>query len=253
MVVTFVYEHLYPHLWQDGLYQALRILNTTFDIKYCNLAKDKLEPEGIILGWGAFGSRVDKEIVNLPYKKALLIGGNAVPPHDGYDMYFYETEWYRDTLGKRPKTHAFGVNTTIYRPKDIPKMYDYLSVGSFSYWKRHINILKFKGNKAVIGEIQKHNLDESMDIVFDLVSQGVMVSDMVDPYLLANYYNMAENVYIGANVIGGGERAVLEARACKTNVIVEDDNPKLMNLLNCEVYDEYYYARAIEKGIRLIT
>ena len=65
-------------------------------------------------------------------------------------------------------------------------------------------------------------------------------------------YNLSKNVYIPANIIGGGERAVLEARACNIPVEVEDDNPKLKELLYSPILDHHYYARQIEKGIHAV-
>ena len=61
---------------------------------------------------------------------------------------------------------------------------------------------------------------------------------------------MAETIYIPASTIGGGERAVLEARACERNVEVEPDNPKLQELLTCTVYEEKYYASQLKRGIK---
>jgi len=62
-------------------------------------------------------------------------------------------------------------------------------------------------------------------------------------------YNRAKIVYIPANIIGGGERAVLEARACGCKVEVEPDNPKLQELLNCPLWDTNYYTDQLVKGI----
>jgi hypothetical protein len=44
-----------------------------------------------------------------PHPKALCIGGNAVPPHanvtEVYNLLFFETEWYRDTISFHPLIH----------------------------------------------------------------------------------------------------------------------------------------------------
>lgn len=55
----------------------------------------------------------------------LCIGGNAQPPHKNiakvYDILFYETEWYRDTIKHHPNIRqAFGINTNIFYPKPQP-------------------------------------------------------------------------------------------------------------------------------------
>ena len=253
MVITFVYEHNFH--WEDGLYEALRLLSKYHHIKFINLAKEEyVKDDNITLGWGALGSRVDKTIRNLDNKKGLLIGGMSQGDLSCYDVVFYETEWHGQFINHKNKIHAFGVNTRIYKEMILPKIYDYITVGSFSDWKRQKLLLKKNGKKIAIGEVQKHNLDESIDIVFDLVVGGVTVSDMLPPQNLAQFYNMSEVCYIPSTVFGGGERAVLEARACGIEVEVEKDNPKLMSLLKCQLYDEEYYMFKLLQGIStLIT
>lgn len=218
-----------------------------------------------ILGWGAFGGPVDKYIstepVSLdwdgpePPKTGLCVAGNAsaIPTSNMYDVIFYETDWVKDNYlypvqGK--KVHAFGVNTDIYNPwKEAPMIWDFLSVGAFAYWKRQHMILAKNGTKMVVGEIQHENWQESFDIISDLLLGGVGISDMVYPTKLRNLYNCAGVIYIPADVMGGGERAVLEARACSRPVEVENDNPKLQELLHCPVFDHHYYADQLKKGI----
>lgn len=212
-----------------------------------------------ILGWGAFNSRADlfiqqiKEQPDTKCKLGLCIAGNAFPPKkmDIYDVLFYETEWYLPQIVKHPNVyHAFGVNTTIFQPiEDAVPVWDWLSVGSFSLWKRHELIALKGGNKFVIGEIQKDNPEESYAIAFYLLSRGVGVSDMVDAQTLNRLYNSVENVYIPANLMGGGERAVLEARACHRPVEVRSDNPKLLELLGTPIWDQHYYFNQLKTGI----
>lgn len=88
-----------------------------------------------------------------------------------------------------------------------------------------------------------------MDIIMDLLMAGVAVSDMVPAEVLAKMYQMSGCVYIPAEEIGGGERSVLEARACERPVEVESDNTKLQELLTCPIWDEKYYAYQLKQGI----
>ena len=60
----------------------------------------------------------------------------------------------------------------------------------------------------------------------------------------------SKNVYIPASIQGGGERAVLEARACNIKVTIEDDNPKLKELLTSQIYDHHYYSDQLNYGIK---
>ena len=105
------------------------------------------------------------------------------------------------------------------------------------------------GTKLVVGEIQKDNWQESFDIISDLLLAGVGISDMLYPTKLRNIYNCSETVYVPADINGGGERCVLEARACGRPVDVEEDNLKLKELVDGPIFDQHYYAKELKKGI----
>lgn len=260
MKILFVYHHVYPKLWKDGLWRALQELeNVTFHNLHerYDLFGDDISNYDFVLGWGAWGSPADEWIKNnvqgkYKAKTGLCIGGNSQPPvrEEAYDVLFYETDWYEDKIDHHPNiVHAFGVNTDIYKPLEDCKIWDVVSVGAFAAWKRQHLLLEKEGVKLVIGEIQKDNPRESLAILSELLINNVMVSDMVKPETLALIYNAARTVYIPADLNGGGERAVLEARACGVDVEVEDDNPKLKELLSSPVYDHKYYADQLKKGI----
>lgn len=212
-----------------------------------------------VLGWGGFHSTVDHFVRHMwlegtKIKKGLCIGGNAFPPEysDEYDVLFYETKWYRPEIKFHKNiVHAFGINTDIYFKVNIPYpiVWDYIGVGSFSNWKRWEKMIEKKGNRLVIGEFQEGNEKESLAITKDLIKGGVMVSGMINPMDLSNLLNYARKAYIPANTNGGGERAVLEARACGLEVEVEKDNSKLEELLTSPIYDQYYYSSQLKKGI----
>lgn len=263
--VLFVYDHKTPQLWRDGLWAALKILEGEFDIWMENLQEyHSMIVEGgwdFILGWGAINGPVDMELKKPVYrhtKRGLCLAGNVfLPITDDYDVYFYETEWARKWLisnspyiDSSKLVHAFGINSDIYTPwKEAPIIWDWLSVGAFAYWKRHERMLSKHGNKLVVGEIQKENKLESFDIISNLLLEGVAISDSVYPTKLRNIYNCSGKIYIPADINGGGERAVLEARSCDKEVIVEDDNPKLQELLTSPVWNHVYYADQLKKGI----
>lgn len=251
-------------IWEDGLQAALKKLEKEYDVTYLNLsdkdadkAMSKAFMHDFVLGWGAFNSPVDQWMVaakaNFPTRKyGLCIAGNAFPPEtmDRYDVLFYETEWYKPQIEEHPNTvHAFGVNTDIYFKQPSPPLWDWITVGSFSFWKRQEKLLNKQGMILAVGEIQMGNLDESMVIIGPLMVQGCMVSNMVHPTRLNELYNSSLNCYIPAEINGGGERAVLEARACGLKVEVEDDNPKLKELCYSDIWDHHYYAKQLQKGI----
>ncbi len=279
--LLFVFFHRYENIWRDGLWAALNFLRQDFDIQFHNLFNSSpiftnLDYD-FILGWGAFGSPADNfirklkdEVPNLKAKTGLCIAGTSLSENPGfYDVLFYETEWFKNYLEKSIEkkvyedgglithrenlnlVHAFGINTDIFNKwEEAPIIWDWLSVGSFSYWKRHERILTKSGTRLVVGEIQKDNWQESFDIISDLLLNGVGISDMLYPTKLRNIYNCSGTVYIPADTNGGGERAVLEARACGRPVEVENDNIKLLELLNGPLYDHNYYYSRLKEGIQ---
>lgn len=270
MKILFIYDHQYPQMWKDGLWAALNLLEKRgVEITKVNLFEKPdfvdLTPtnneQWFVLGWGAFNSKVD-QVLQAPnrflgMKKGLCIAGNSFPPigQDKYDVLFYETEWYLPQIQHHKNVfRAFGINSDIYQPiVDSVPIWDWTTVGAFALWKRQ-SLLKNKGGyRLAIGEIQKGNMQESIDIIGDLILDGVAISDMVDPEVLARIYNSSERIYIPADINGGGERAVLEARACGKQVVVEEDNPKLKELTTWtergRVPDHFWYADQLLKGI----
>ena len=261
--ILFLYSIENEDYFKDGLWAAIELLKKDFNITKHNLHNgpppDKIAHESdFLLGWGAFGSPADNYVKDHfrshpRYKKGLCIAGNAISPQniDAYDILFYETEWYAPQISSHKNIiHAFGVNTDIFKPNpDAPKLWDFLTVGAFATWKRQALICAKFGSRMAIGEIQKDNIGESVGIVGKLIISGCGVSDMVKPEVLVNFYNAARTVYIPADINGGGERAVLEARACGIPVEIEVDNFKLKELLTSSIWDQKYYAKQLKKGI----
>lgn len=255
----FIYDHEYPHLWKDGLWAAIQLLEKDFEVITYNLQTDQLpsnETFDMVLGWGGFESPVDKKVRSMEGKpRGLCIGGNAFPPIHGYqyDVLFYETDWYKQFVEDHPNARkAFGVNTKIYYPMKTDKIFDVISVGAFANWKRQYLLKKFSGHRFAIGQIQRNNPDESMSIIIPLLADGVIISDMVEPEQLAKFYNASHICYIPAELNGGGERAVLEARACGIRVDVELDNPKLQEMATCVLPTEVDYYKALKEGIKSV-
>lgn len=257
--LLFVFDHQFEDIWRDGLWAALELLKEDFELTKCNLnTSDKTsltnKEYDFVLAWGAFNSSVTNEqIESLPGKHGLCIGGNGFPPEriHKYDVLFHETKWYRPQIKFHKNiVHAFGVNTNIYKPNiNVVKIYDYLTVGAYALWKRQDHIIYKPGIKLAVGQIQRENEKEYLAIAGKLLANHVAVSDMVPPETLAMIYNASKNVFIPADINGGGERAVLEARACNVHVEIEDDNPKLKELIESPVYDHIYYYNQLKKGI----
>jgi len=253
MDITFVYESRHPIEVRDGLWAALEVLGRTHSIKRVNIATDNyLSGSEFVLGWGAFGSHVDIFCQKLPSRKGLCIGGNTCPPSGAlnYDVLFYETKWYRPQINFHPNIiHAFGYNADIYKNINVTRDIDYLGVGAYALWKRWDKMLNKKGNRRIIGEYQVGNPEESQEIWETLENGGVLCKTMQKPETLMFEYNRAKTVYLPANIYGGGERAVLEARACGCKVEVEPDNPKLQEVIEMPLWTHEDYAKRLEEGI----
>lgn len=258
--LLFVYDHKYPNRWMDGLWAALNVLEKDFEVSKRNLQEnfpDVAVGFDFILGWGGFNSSVDNFLQNAitgNAKKGLCIAGNAFPPTgaNNYDVLFYETKWYRPQISFHKNiVQAFGINSDIYNKPDLPFpiIFDYIGVGALADWKHWEKMEEKKGLRLVVGEYQEGNPEESGRIANHLLQNGVMVSPLVHPYDLANFYHWSRKCYIPADINGGGERAVWEARACGLEVEIEDANPKLNELLSNEVKDHHWYAEQLKKGI----
>jgi hypothetical protein len=252
--VLFIFRHEYESLWQDGLWRALQVLSFDYEITLHNLMNGNVAPYkyDFVLGWGAFGSAVDNYMQPMNLPKGLCIAGVAQPPKgsDNYNVLFYETEWYRPTIeSHRNIIHAFGINTDIYKPSNKRKFWDYVTVGAFASWKRQHLLIDKPGYKLAVGEIQKGNPVESFGIIAKLLGGNVMISDMLEPKKLAEIYCMSKTMYMPSDIFGGGERAILEARACGCEVEIEPDNPKLDELTRCPIWDHNYYAERLKEGI----
>lgn len=262
--ILFIYDHPNPTMWLDGLSRALDVLEEDFEITRFNFQEQKVGSSKFIkfeydfyLGWGAFGSLVDKMMQQWQVpKRGLCVAGNATKPEgaENYDVLFYETDWINDNyLPNHPhKVKAFGTNTDLYNTINIPTpiVWDYLGVGALARWKRWDKMLQKKGNRLVIGEYQNQNEAESLSITRTLVRNGVMVSNQINPLDLALLYHYARTIYIPADTNGGGERAILEAKASGCAVEVEPDNAKLQELVELEKVPSHLdYAKALKEGI----
>lgn len=257
MRIIFVYESNHPIKVEDGLSAALDSLDDSFDIIRINLAECSIpiDDDDFVLAWGAFGSGPDQFARRHINPKGLCIGG-INPPIDmfEYDVLFYETKWYREMIKFHPNIiHAFGVSRDVYKNLNLGRDIDYLGVGAFAKWKRWEKMLDKKGRRKVIGEYQKGNKEETDEIVSLLEKGGVECQDMIPAGELCREYNRAKTVYLPATIYGGGERAVLEARACGCKVEIEKDNPKLEELIYSPIYDVPYYTKALKKGINDIS
>lgn len=263
MKLLFVHEQKDLSWWQDGLARALKELEKEFKVDYFNphLETPPKKTYDFVFGIGSFSSVVAEFLKDVEGKKGLYVAGCSAPIPSWasrFDVIWYENDWvlknYLDELRRFSLDTqfilCFGVNTEIYRDLNLKREIDLLGVGALAYWKRWHEFIGRPGVKLIIGEYQKDNEVESNDIATALLRNGIGVMPVVSAQKLAYFYNLTQKVYVPASIIGGGERAVLEARACGCQIEIEPDNPKLEEYLNwTPLPDHKWCAERLKEGI----
>lgn len=179
----------------------------------------------------------------------LMISG-SVPPRAGdlrrFDVLFYETWWYQRFVAKHPRVfHAFGIDTdSMFAVDGSERDIDWLMVGRPADFKHPEELIQREGRRMLVGEV--HGADAAVD---RLRQAGVEVRDFVPYSELAELYRRTRTLLVAADLQGGGERAILEARSCGAEIIITRHNPKLNEVAHGPVYDQDYYARQLMSGI----
>lgn len=249
--------------WDDGFTQAIKLLSKSYNISWINL--DNSKPTAEYLNgfdfliikscWDWVVDKYVQSLKGLKIPKGIAISCSKMPKNLTslyyYDVLWYETSWYGQLLKHPRKFQAFGINTNIFYEQNLNKIYDVISIGALAKYKRHDYILNIKGDsKIVIGDI---HTSEAKLIKEFLNKNNVKIIDFTNQKELSQLINKSKLVYIPAEINGGGERAVLEARACNVEVKVENDNPKLKELLESKIWNEKDYYNNLLKGIKSIT
>eukprot|EP00948_MAST-09A_sp_MAST-9A-sp1_P000080 g80.t1 len=203
-------------------------------------------------------------VPNCATPKALLISGTARPPELAemmyYDLLVYETDWYEKFILSHPnRIQAFGIDTSVVKETTLPvyRDIDVLFVGTLTDYKRPLKLIDRQrelisrlGKVPHIIAIGSKSADDSESIVRTLEAAGITVMSEIPYPQLAKLYARAKELYIPSYHYGGGERAVLEARAMKVPFIhVEPDNEKLEQLRDGIFMDEGYYGKQLQKAV----
>lgn len=252
-------------LWHDGFTAGMDGVARMHDVRWLNLHPQepslaanlrRLADCDFLLVKSNWNWIVDKAVRehcrSSAVPKGLLISGVAPPPSVRkmlfYDVLFYQTHWYAPQLAAHPLTvHSFGIDTRVMWPDpQVTRDIDWLSVGQVVGYKRPERLLECSGRRVMVGDLS--SADPA--ILETLRAGGVEFVDFVDYETLATYYRRARQVLIPCTLRGGGERAVLEARACGAVVQVADDNPKLQELAGMPtVWDHRYYGEQLLAGM----
>ena len=249
--------------WHDGFVKAIKILNNdyNYNISIINLIDGKNidfgKYECIIIK----SNKLVDELLQGKYNnwlniwktkiKICCIGNSRWIPNkigiEMFDILMYETDWYYKFASLDRHKYAFkgfGVDTDIMKPIKIKKEFDCLFVGSVCGYKRPLKMLDIKGKKCIIGQLTDKKIVNRL-----MKNKEITVYDFASYEDLALFYNKSKLCYIPCKLQGGGERSLLEARACGIPVKIENDNPKLKELLNGKIYTSYDYASQINNAI----
>ncbi len=248
--------------WNDGFVNALNLMQSEFEIDWLNIETDDiskclLESYDFLLvksnwGWGP-DKFLRENYGDLNVKKGLAVAGVSIPPsfHEMmyYDVLWYETNWYKRVLLNHPNIyHGFGINKNALQPLERDIKYDYIMIGAFLAHKRMHLVEKLEGRILVIGE--EYDNEYSRSLVKRLETMpNVDIKPFVEYSKLNIYLAMARTLYIPATLNGGGERAILEARHCGLDILIEKDNCKLKEIKEAPIWDSMYYADQLIKGI----
>lgn len=229
MKISFVYkvDELY---WNDGLKKAIDVISERHDVKRHNGEYTNYFADWVLV-WGSLTSWQSQLAVQLPYKKAICIGGLPLnhPDIHKYDVVFVETEWHRKELKKIGinSTVAFGTNNDLFFNRNLERPIDRIYPAAFAKWKRHELFLQKEGLKLAVGEMQRVETE-----CYEMCQADPMciTLPMVTPEVLSHLYNQSKTVSITSDTWGGGERAILEGLACGCKIEIEPDNEKLLTL-----------------------
>lgn len=236
----------YGH-WNDGLFWAMKEIEKKHQVTY-HEPFEEIPEDAVVLFWEALCTRVSKDaeafekVMALPNKKYLLFAGGPIKKEwaEGFEHIFVESKINLDefqALGI-PCSTAFGVNTDMFKPMDLPKVWDGIHQATSASWKRQWLGAEAFGNKMlVVGRRQPEDpfpFDESARL-------GAMVMNEQPYEVIAEMLNQSHALIQTADFWGGGQRATLEAMACDIPVICMTDSPK-----NREYVEESGFGEVVE-------
>jgi len=251
--------------WSDGFVRAVSLLAPEIESEWCNLEdpdderhfRSKLRECDVLLtksNWGWIVDRYVRRNTLLSRTPRTIMVSGIAPPQPWwrtkfYDVIFYQTEWYRRFLpDDRLLVHAYGTNTSFLYPRNQPGDFewDWLCVGNIRAPKRPDMLLGKSGRRLAIGDLKQSD----PALIQRLRDDGVVVRDYVPLEQLRELYWSARRVYVPARLDGGGERQIMEAVACGAEVVIEQDNPKLAEVLaSTSKWTEQYFADQLRFGL----
>lgn len=248
--------------WHDGFTAAMSQIAREHEVAWLNVhpmlkqlpsAAEILDCDFLLVksnfGWIPDVAYVDaaKTATCLPRVGLMISGSNppATRDFDRFDVLYYETTWMRPFVQGHPRAlHAFGIDTDVMHPTGTERDVDWLMVGRPAVFKHPEVLTSRPGYRMLVGET--HGAEET---VRALRGAGVEVRDFMTYPELAQVYNRTKTLIMAADLHGGGERAILEARACGCAVDLVSENPKLRTVVEGPIHDHHYYASQLLRGM----
>lgn len=219
--------------WNDGLRAALRLIEQKHTVTYHEPDED-IRDVDVILFWeagityqSAEWGHAYRKVQQNPIKKALLFAGGSIKYEyfKGFDLVFVESRINEEELSAIgiPWMRAFGVNTDVFKPLNVPKTHTTVTHGTSASWKRQWLVCKAMREEALVfGQRQEHDT-RPFDECAECKSTVMGEASYEDTNKLLNSAHVSVNC---ADFWGGGQRATLEAMACDIPVVVMEDSPK---------------------------
>lgn len=219
--------------WNDGLRAAMRLIEQEHEVTYHEPDEDLPEVDWILFWEAACTYASDewghayKKVMNSPQKKALLFAGGPIKHEwvSGFDHVFVESQINKDEfdrIGIKNST-AFGVNTDIFVPLDIPKTHTTVTHGTCASWKRQNLVGEAMREEALVFGQPQATDPRMFDDCRGFGCTVLLEQTYEETNRLLNSAKVAVNC---ADYWGGGQRSTLEAMACNLPVIVMSDSPK---------------------------
>ena len=252
----------------DGFTAAMEIVAQHHEVRWLNIhpynsdhrEQERLIPDADFVlvrsDWLWLPTQAaDHALRGNPMPVGLLIAGSTLPPPPDqmrrFDVLFYETPWYAQFVGGHPyAVQAFGVDTRVMIDQHrATRTYDWVMVGRLASFKRPERLLGKKGRRLAMSI----GTGVTGGLAMANKSEFVEVSDQRTHAELADLYNDSRGVFVPCELQGGGERAVLEGRACGCAIEIADDNPKLASLLECPIWSHEEYATKLVSAIEAVV
>lgn len=234
---------------QDGFLKALGILANEWEVVFFKKHDESFtfpHPCGFDLRFqpnvhdAVMAWKPDAILFFSDFSRPILkeFGGCGIPMAQAYtggefrdyervaNIVFVESEVYFKRFRDRGLNvkRAFGVNTELFKPMpDQPKIFDAVFPATMAAWKRHDLFAEALGSRGLAcGFWQPHE----PQVIENLQKHKTAILHHQNAESVALIYNMGKTCVITSRSDGGSQRAVLEAMACNTPIIVMNDSEK---------------------------